>query len=98
MHGAKIKILKHDTECLVLFSVILNQMEFAMAAPTRHFRMLTSTIHLHTETLKLSYILNAQKAPQLRMCNCPMVLQPNEGHGLLILELPRLHATTQHSP
>jgi len=27
-------------------------MEFAMAAPARNFGMLTSTIHLHTETLK----------------------------------------------
>jgi len=36
-------------------------MEFAIAAPARHFGMLTSTIHLYTEILKQSYILNVKK-------------------------------------
>ena len=27
----------------------------------------------------------------------PVALRPNAGHGLLILEVPRLHTTTHHS-
>jgi len=28
---------------------------------------------------------------------CPVALRPNEGHGLLILEVSRSHTTTHHS-
>jgi hypothetical protein len=41
-------------------------MDFAKATPAQHFETLTSAIHLHTETLKQSFILNVQNAPKLR--------------------------------